>query len=304
MKTLLLSFDLEDYHQLIHRSLGTEGWDRPGAAFERQMEAIFGLLDELGASATFFLLGVTMRHYPDIVREIGARGDEIACHGYDHELVHRQGREAFRRDVSRCVELIQGLTGRPPIGYRAPAFSIGRDTVWALECLAELGFVYDSSHYDTRKNPGRLRPVPDAPYLLQLPSGQTLWELPVAVWRVGRLTLPIGGGSYWRIAPAPLLRRALGSVHRRNPHPALYFHPYECDPQRLRLSMPRSASASQRARAAKLALLSNPGRRRLPVRIRRIAAHYSLASYEQALADIAADPRAGTRSLSERGVLV
>lgn len=301
---LLLSFDLEDYNQLVERRLGIEGWERPGHALERQMAAIFELLDELGARATFFVLGMTIRNHPEIAREIASRGDEIACHGHDHEYVYRQSSEDFRRDVESSVELIEGLTGRRPIGYRAPAFSINRDTVWALETLAELGFTYDSSQYASRKIPHRLEPVPAAPYTMRLPSGRELIEFPLTVWRMGPLSVPMGGGSYWRIMPAGLLGRGLASILPRAGYPALYFHPYECDPRRLRLRLPASARAGMRLRSAYMSLISNPGRRRVIPRIRKIARDYELGTYEQALSHIRADRGARPRALSERGDFV
>jgi polysaccharide deacetylase family protein (PEP-CTERM system associated) len=301
---LLLSFDLEDYNQLVERRLGIEGWDAPGPALERQMAAVFGLLDELGVKATFFMLGMTIRHYPEVAQEIAARGDEIACHGHDHTYVYTRSPDDFRRDLESSIELIEGLTGRRPIGYRAPAFSINRDTVWALETLAELGFAYDSSQYGSRKIPQRLEPVPDGPYTLRLPSGRELIEFPLTVWRSGRLSVPMGGGSYWRILPAAALRRGLGAIERRAGYPALYFHPYECDPQALRLRLPPSAPPGMRLRSAYMSLISNPGRRRVVPRIRKIARDYELGSHEQALSHIRADGGARPRALSERGVLV
>ena len=302
--SLLLSFDLEDYQQLVHRRVGLDGWDSPTKAFERQMEAIFELLDELGAKATFFCLGMTVRHHPDLVREIASRGDEVACHGYDHERVYEQTREEFRADVERCAELLEGLTGRRPVGYRAPAFSINRDSAWAFETLAELGFLYDSSQYDSGKIPKRITPVPDRPYDIELPSGRTLTEFPIAVWRVGRVGLPMGGGSYWRLLPAAALRRGLRSIGARTDYPPLYFHPYELDPEKLRANLPRSASPRQRAIAAYHGLRNGPGRKRLVSRLRKIAADRSFITHEQALAEIRADSRTSSRALSERGVLV
>ena len=74
MTKLLLSFDFEDWHQLVHRRLGRADWDSQGEALERQTEAIFALLDELEARATFFVLGMTAERYPDLIREIAGRG--------------------------------------------------------------------------------------------------------------------------------------------------------------------------------------------------------------------------------------
>src|SRR6266498_2991762 len=114
---LLLSFDFEDWHQLVHRTLGVPDWDTRGTALERQTQAVLELLDEVGAKATFFLLGITARRYPDLVAEIVERGHEPASHGFEHERVHRQTREEFRSDLERSVELIEQQTGRRPVAY-------------------------------------------------------------------------------------------------------------------------------------------------------------------------------------------
>ena len=194
---LLLSIDFEDWHQLVHRRLGRADWDRRGPALERQTEAVLGLLDELGVRATFFVLGMTAARYPDLVRETVARGHELACHGYAHERVYDQSRDAFRADLERGLEAVEAAAGVRATGYRAPAFSITRDTPWAYEVLAAAGIEYDSSQYDSPRIPRRLEPIPRTPYRLRLESGGELWELPVAAAR-----LPVGGGAL--LAPPPV----------------------------------------------------------------------------------------------------
>lgn len=302
--TVLLSFDVEDLDQIVRRSLGDPRWDRCGPALERQMARIFELLEGLAARATFFVLGMTAERYPQVVREISARGHEVACHGQDHERVFNQDAESFRRDVERSAELIERLTGRRPAGYRAPAFSINRLTPWAYEVLADLGFRYDSSQYDSPRIPGRLAPVPAAPYRLQLDSGRELWELPVAVLRGRGRALPIGGGTYWRLLPAAVLRRALARVSAGPGHPMLYFHPYECDPERLRLVLPHRAAPRALAKALAWWLWMSPGRRRVVPRIRAMERSFRFLSYEEARDDIDEHHRTSTRALSPHGVLV
>jgi peptidoglycan/xylan/chitin deacetylase (PgdA/CDA1 family) len=107
--------------------------------------------------------------------------------------VYTQNEAEFRDDVRRSIDAIGEATGSGRPGYRAPEFSINRDTPWAYEVLAELGFRYDSSQHDNRRIPNRIEP-PAQPYRLELPTGRTLWELPTP--SVGRV--PVGGGAYWR----------------------------------------------------------------------------------------------------------
>lgn len=293
---LLLSIDVEDWHQLVHRRLGIEDWDRPGPAFERQMHALFDLLDELHARPTFFLLGMTAEQYPHVVAEIGARGDEVGSHGYAHARVYMQTEVEFRADLERSIDVIGEATGKRPVGYRAPAFSINRDTPWAYDVLAELGFKYDSSQYDSPRIPNRIRPVPKAPYRLELASGMRLWEFPIP----SRGPFPIGGGGYWRVLPAPVLARALGRI----PWPVLYFHPYEFDPLPLRVDPPDGLAWRRRLLGASRSVLRNPGRALVAARLRKVAEHFRLTSYEEAHAEIDERYGASTRALSPEGVLV
>jgi polysaccharide deacetylase family protein (PEP-CTERM system associated) len=160
---LLLSIDFEDWHQLVHRRLAVADWDRRHAAVERQTAHLLDVLDELGARATFFLLGMSVANHRDLVTEIVRRGHEPACHGYAHARVYDQTPEEFRADVQRAVDVITDATGSRPLAYRAPAFSINRRTPWAFGVLAALGFRFDSSQYDTPRVPDRFGDIPAEP---------------------------------------------------------------------------------------------------------------------------------------------
>ena len=274
---VLLSIDFEDWHQLVHRRLGFADWDRPHAALERQTTYLLDLLDELGARATFFLLGMSVARHRELVAEIVRRGHEPACHGYAHARVYDQTPEELRADLEHAIEAIADATGQRPLAYRAPAFSINRHTPWAYEVLAEAGFRYDSSQYDSPRVPDRLGDIPQEPYRL----GE-LWELPVT-----------GGGSYWRVLPPRKLRDFA----------VLYFHPYEFGPA-LRAELPPGTSLKQQLGAAKIVLWRNAGRGLVEKRLRQVARAHRLVSYHQAYGDIDRLYGARTRALSPQGVLV
>jgi polysaccharide deacetylase family protein (PEP-CTERM system associated) len=296
-RTLVLSVDLEDWHQLVGRRYRLEGWDRPHAALEQQTRAVLQLLDELGVKATFFVLGMSAKNHPDVVGELAARGHEIACHGFSHERVHTQSPDEFREDVRAARDLVEELSGRRPLGYRAPAFSINRDTPWAYEILAELGFVYDSSLYDSPRIPRRIQPVPPDAHRIVLESRRELWEFPIATWTVRGRPLPIGGGGYWRLMPTELILRGLRETCETASHPVIYCHPYECDPRPLRAETPASATAEQRLRATARAAYRNAGGRRMIGQIRRVAQEFRLVSYEQLFREDDQLGRSGPRPL-------
>lgn len=301
---LMLSFDIEDWDQMAARASGHASWDRRWTSFERQMRAIFELIDEVGGRATFFLLGMTIKNYPDIVQEIVARGDEVACHGHGHELVYTLTREQFIADIDRSLELIDKVAGVRPIGYRAPAFSINRDTLWALEVLADAGFEYDSSQNDSPRIPRRLEGIPNHPYELRLLSGRTLWELPLGCVKRRQWALPIGGGSYWRVLPAAVLRLGIGELIDEAGAMATYFHPYEYDPRSLLTPIPVRAPFAKLIWGLRTSLVANLGRRSITDRFRAISRDYTWISYDDALQRLRSSQAAGPRSLSPSGRIV
>jgi polysaccharide deacetylase family protein (PEP-CTERM system associated) len=292
----ILSIDVEDWHQLVHRRLGRSDWDSARPEFERQMHALLDLIDELGVKPVAFLLGMTVVRYPSLIAEIAQRGWEIGSHGYGHRRVYTQTEDEFRQDVQQSIGAIGEATGTRPIAYRAPEFSINRATPWAYEVVADLGFRYDSSQHANPRIPNRIEPVPTAPYSLELPSGRTLWELPTPSIR----RLPIGGGAYWRLLPASILVSAL----RRVSIPVLYFHPYEFDPLPLRAELPEGLGPKPRLFAASRRVLRNPGRRLVAARLRKVAEQFRLTNFEEAHDEIEREHGASTRALSPEGVLV
>jgi polysaccharide deacetylase family protein (PEP-CTERM system associated) len=294
--TLILSVDFEDWHQLVRRRVGDAAWDARRPALVRQTEALLEALAAIDARATFFVLGITARRYPELVHEISARGHELASHGFAHRRVYDGGVEEMRSDLERSIELIGELSDVRPRGYRAPAFSINRTTPWAYEVLADLGFAYDSSQYDSPRIPARIRPVPPAPFALELESGRALWELPVAAWRLGAQSVPVGGGAYWRVLPARALMSGLRSAANAGPS-ALYLHPYECDPAPLRAGLPPEAPAAQRAHARLRELQRNPARRRVLSHLRLVGHHFRLLTCEQAYEQASRGSDPGQRAL-------
>ncbi len=292
---LLLSVDFEDWHQLVRRRVGASNWREPGPALERQTETMLALFAELGARCTFFILGMAARAHPHLVHRVVQSGHEIACHGDAHLPVFTQTREEFAADVRRAAETIEELTGRRPIGYRAPAFSITRSTPWAHEVLAEQGFGYDASEHDSpilRDRPGAGAPdsgAPGADGARRLP-GVPLWELPVAAVRWRSLSLPLGGASYWALTPTPLILRGL----ERAPDDAgLYLHPHELDPEQLRPLLGNTEGRGPRAKARLRTLQRNAARRRAVRVLREVAARHSLITYGEAYARLSSNGPAG-----------
>lgn len=277
---VLLTIDLEDWHQIIRRDLGDPAWDRVGAAFPRQVDRLLSLLDALRARATFFVLGMTAATFPKELERVAKAGHPIASHGFAHRPVRDQSRDVFLADLRRSVDIIGTITGQRPRGYRAPAFSITRRDTWLFDALAEEGFTYDSSLHDSPRVPDRIRAPFQGPFTLTTARGTSITELPVAVAHAPLTgsTLPVGGGTYWRLAPWALVRWGLDRLRAAGEAATLYLHPYEFDPDDLRVdTTPRPAVA------AVIEARYNLRRARVAEQLARVAARYALTSCEDYL---------------------
>jgi peptidoglycan/xylan/chitin deacetylase (PgdA/CDA1 family) len=153
------------------------GYDKENAAHRLclQSEATYGpdvglprildLLDEHRIPATFFVPGYTAERHQDAVREMVHRGHEVAHHGYLHErpdlLEEKQEEDVLRKGM----EILEGITGSRPRGYRAPSWEMSERTP---QLLKENGFLYDSSLMGD-----------DEPYLMHAGGEERLLELPV-----------------------------------------------------------------------------------------------------------------------------
>lgn len=192
------------------------------------------LLDRHRVKGTFFVLANAARAAPSLIRELAAAGHEIQTHGCDHTPVHRLSREAFRQDVLRAKGTLEDVIGRPIYGYRAPRFSIDRETLWALDVLAECGIAYDSSIFPLRIRGYGIAGWPLPPVRVRTPCGGEIIEAPVAAGRLLGRAIPVGGGGYFRLLPRAALVNRLRRIDAEDRPIVLYCHPHEFDPAALR----------------------------------------------------------------------
>lgn len=237
-----LTIDVEEFfHAHAYEGVIDRGtWDRQPSRVVDNTRRILDLLVEHDTRATFFVLGWVAERHPGLVAEIAARGHEVATHGHAHQLVYRQSREEFTEDVTAALAAIHRALGdeRPILGYRAPAFSVTNDTLWALDVLDELGFRYDSSvlplALGSRTRTSRLRGgkrsgVAGVSRFASKLRGD-LWEFPLSTVAVGSRNYTVAGGGMFRLLPLWATRRCIRRINADG-HPAIvYLHPWEFDP--------------------------------------------------------------------------
>jgi polysaccharide deacetylase family protein (PEP-CTERM system associated) len=194
------------------------------------MERVLDVLAEENVKATCFVLGKFAEKFPACVKRIAAEGHEVASHGYGHVDVFRLTPAQFREDIRRSKGQLEAMTGMPVLGYRAPDFSIVKESLWALEILAEEGILYDASINPAVMARFGVAGFPRQPVRMEWAGKPALVELPVATLPIFGRSLPVAGGGYHRLLPFPLIRWAIEKSVLAGEVFMAYCHPYEFDP--------------------------------------------------------------------------
>jgi polysaccharide deacetylase family protein (PEP-CTERM system associated) len=223
-----MTVDLEDWYHSI-QSIPVQEWHRCESRVEEQTPKILKLFEQFRVKATFFVLGHVAEKHPRLVKEIHAFGHEVATHGYFHRLVYDQTPREFRADLRRSIQVLEDITGEKVVGYRAPYWTITKDSYWALDILLEEAIKYDSSIYPIKTYLYGIPDSPVYPYIIREHKGNKLIEFPPSTITICGLRLPIGGGFYMRVLPSWLIRRGIEKINVDGEPAIVYIHPPELD---------------------------------------------------------------------------
>lgn len=222
--TNILTVDVEDWQQST--------LDPRLPVSERVLDnthRLLGLLAEFGVRATFFVQTRVAEKYPELIACILGGGHEIGSHGHDHVPLFDLTPDAFAEDLDQSLRILRSLGALLVLAYRAPDFSLRRETWWALPILRAQGIRYDSSIFPFR---GKRYGVAESP-LPPHPVAEGLVEVPLSVVRFAGRNWPVAGGGYLRLLPYALTRRAIRRINAEGRPAVVYLHPYELDTQEL-----------------------------------------------------------------------
>jgi len=212
-----LSIDVEEWFDTVLFS-DDAAFGARQSGLPADVSRILAMLDGMAVKATFFILGSVARKYPDTVKSIAAAGHEVASHGGTHKSVFRMSTAEFKKDLSDSRTALEKLTGKAPLGYRAPTFSILKNESFYLAAIREAGYSYDSSLYPVFLSRRRRAPYTDA-------SG--LMEFPPSVFSFSGVKFPFLGGTFLRLMPKNFLASRLAGLNSMGLPGILYCHSWE-----------------------------------------------------------------------------
>ena len=151
----IFSVDLEDHY--IRTPF--EGWDEHKSRVIEPTQILLDLFEKYKVEATFFTLGYLAKRHPELIEQIVSKGHEISSHSFAHRDVMTMTKQEFEDDLVKSLDILRKISGEQPLGFRAPRFSINKNSFWAFSILQK-HLKYDSSifpvshiHYG----------IPDAP---------------------------------------------------------------------------------------------------------------------------------------------
>ena len=277
-----MTVDVEDYYQVsaFEGVVDRAHWGDHESRVERNTRLVMDVLAARNVRGTFFTLGWVADRHPDLLREIVARGHELASHGYEHRLLTTFTPETFRADLRRAADAIEGACGTRVRGFRAPSFSVGTGNLWVFDVLIEEGYLFSSSVFPVRHDRYGIPDFPRHPVVLRGADGHAIWEFPMTTKRVFGRNLPVAGGGWMRLLPGAVMRRALRRENEAGAPTIVYLHPWELDPDQ-----PRIAAAPWNARFRHYLNLG-----RMRDRLDRLLATFRYGTVSDVLATL--DPKA------------
>ena len=81
---------------------------------------ILDLLDEYNIKTTFFLVDIWTQKYPELVKEIVARGHEIGNHSTSHPQMSKLNETQIAKELNTQADNVLAIAGVRPVLFRPP----------------------------------------------------------------------------------------------------------------------------------------------------------------------------------------
>ena len=221
----ILTFDIEDWYCHDVES-GNKDWGKLECRIYEGVDRILDSLDERNLKGTFFIVGWLAENHPAVIQKIANAGHQIGCHTYQHDLLTTFDKKALFEDTKKAKSLIEDAIGKEINAFRAPAFSITKDNLFAFDVLGELGFTIDCSIFPTKRDFGGMPDYGASEPRIIEHNGYKFKEFPINPATVLGKEIVFSGGGYFRLFPYWMIKK----FTQKQDYTMTYFHPSDFDP--------------------------------------------------------------------------
>ncbi|MBL8692536.1 MAG: polysaccharide deacetylase family protein [Planctomycetes bacterium] len=184
LSTISIDVDPIDIHL---RGYGVRDAAPDALVYTQAIPRLIDALKKVGIRATFFFVARDAEAQAAAIQTVVAAGHEVASHSLTHPTPFRTLPAAeLQKELVESKRLLEKVTGKPVIGFRAPNWDCDEST---LRAIAAAGYLYDASSYPSPYLFGARLVAPGSgglkrwPFSWVKPPHTTggLWEFPVAV---------------------------------------------------------------------------------------------------------------------------
>lgn len=147
-----ISLDLDNQWSYM-RTHGDPAWKFYPSYLDWAVPRILEYLDMRDLKITFFVVGkdAATKSGAKAMKLIADAGHEIGNHSFHHEpWLHLYSEDELDKELESAELAIQDATGKKPIGFRGPGFSLSPST---LRVLQRRGYEYDATVFPNLLNP-------------------------------------------------------------------------------------------------------------------------------------------------------
>jgi peptidoglycan-N-acetylglucosamine deacetylase len=147
-----LSLDLDNKWSYM-KTHGDAGWEQLPSYLDIVVPRVLRILKDRQLTITFFIVGLDAAQTKnlEVLRSIAEAGHEIGNHSFHHEpWLHLYSDAQLQEEIQRAEDSLEQATGKRPIGFRGPGFSVSASL---LELLTRRGYQYDASTFPTYLGP-------------------------------------------------------------------------------------------------------------------------------------------------------
>lgn len=220
----ILTFDIEEWY--IEKTYNG-GRNEKYTEFNTILTKILHLLEDRNIKATFFCIGQMAIDFPDVIKLIANRGHEIGCHSHKHLWLNKLSKDEAMDDTQTAVDSLEQCIGKKIKSYRAPAFSIGENNLWAFEILAKCGIERDASVFPAVRDFGGFSLFDESGPIILNYKGITLKEFPVSTVKILGSNIVYSGGGYFRFFPLSFIINQM----KKKSYSMTYFHIWDLIPE-------------------------------------------------------------------------
>lgn len=147
-----LSIDLDNQWSYM-KTHGDRGWETFPSYLDVVIPRVLDFLEARDLKITWFIVGqdAALEKNHASLKAIANAGHEIGNHSFNHEpWLHLYSPEEIEKELALAEDTLYRVTGRRPVGFRGPGFSISTKL---MEILARRGYLYDGSTFPTYLGP-------------------------------------------------------------------------------------------------------------------------------------------------------